>query len=57
MKWTLDSERIAINSLCDVAFRRTNDMLLELAKPISERSEYGYHARKDFMRKNTLGVK
>ncbi|MDW0315011.1 MAG: hypothetical protein QN716_06515 [Nitrososphaeraceae archaeon] len=57
MKWTLDSERIAINSLCDVAFRRTNDMLLELAKPISEISEYGYHARKDFMRKNTLGVK
>ena len=34
MKWTLDSERIAINSLCDVAFRRTNDMLLELAKRI-----------------------
>ena len=54
MKWTLDSERIAINSLCDVAFRRTNDMLLELAKPISE---YGYHVRKYFMRKNTLGVK
>ena len=54
MKWTLDSERIAINSLCDVAFRRTNDMLLELAKPISEN---GYHARNDFMRKNTLGVK
>jgi hypothetical protein len=42
MKWTLDSERIAINSLCDVAFRRTNDMLLELAKPISE---YGYQCK------------